>query len=207
MDNASDNASSVVADMRRTAAALLVFAVGACGSGTPQGAGGAGGASVGTGGSGAGGGAGSNGTGGAGAGGAGAGGTAGAAGGGSGGAAGSTGAGGSTGSGGAGGSAHDGGSSDTGGNDAPGACSAATTLVDCDALAGCHPVFFDPQTCGCASLGCCAHFMRCADGAVGQCQNPGLSCTIAQPHCEGPYVIGYSNGCYEGCVRLTDCAP
>lgn len=101
-----------------------------------------------------------------------------------------------------------GGSSDSGQADVPaGACTAATTLAACDARVGCHPVFVDPQTCGCASLGCCAHFSRCADGDLAQCANAGIGCTIAAPHCEGPYVIGYSGVCYEGCVRASECAP
>ena len=96
---------------------------------------------------------------------------------------------------------------DAGSLDASGPCSTAATAAACDARAGCHSVFFDPNTCGCAALGCCAHFSKCAEGAQAICKNTGLGCTIAQPFCEGPYVIAYSNGCYEGCVRMTECAP
>ena len=55
--------------------------------------------------------------------------------------------------------------------------------------------------------GCCAHFSRCADGAHAVCKTNGINCTISQPYCEGSYVVGYSSGCYEGCVRMTACAP
>ena len=91
--------------------------------------------------------------------------------------------------------------------DASGPCSTATTAAACDALTGCHSVFFDPQTCGCAGLGCCAHFSACADGGQALCKASGLICMRAPPHCEGPYVVSYSGWCYEGCVRMTECAP
>lgn len=101
-----------------------------------------------------------------------------------------------------------GGSLDSGQADAlSGACAQATTLVDCDARVGCHPVFVDPQDCRCTSLGCCAHFSRCANGDLAQCTNTGIGCTIQTPYCEGPYVVGYSGVCYEGCVRASECAP
>ena len=91
--------------------------------------------------------------------------------------------------------------------DAGGACSSATTAAACDARTGCHSVFFDPQTCGCATVGCCAHFSACANGAQAVCKSAAILCNSAPPHCEGQYVIAYSNGCYEGCVRMTECAP
>ena len=96
---------------------------------------------------------------------------------------------------------------DAGSSDASGACALATTVDECDARAGCHSVFVDPGNCRCAALGCCAHFSRCADAAQALCKDNGLLCTMAQPHCEGPYVIGFASGCYEGCVRMTACAP
>ncbi len=85
-------------------------------------------------------------------------------------------------------------------------CSQATTLETCDARPECHPVFVDNRTCGCAALGCCAKFSRCADGATAVCKTPSLICDSVGPYCEGPYVVGYTTGCYEGCVRSTDCA-
>jgi hypothetical protein len=86
------------------------------------------------------------------------------------------------------------------------ACATLTTLAACDARSDCHSVFYDPGTCGCATPGCCAHFSSCADGATANCRGP-AACAIASPHCESPYVIAYSNSCFEGCVRATACAP
>ena len=68
-------------------------------------------------------------------------------------------------------------------------------------------MFVDPQNCRCAAIGCCTRFSRCADGDQAMCKNTGLSCTLAQPHCEGPYVVSYVSTCYEGCVKVKDCEP
>jgi hypothetical protein len=54
--------------------------------------------------------------------------------------------------------------------------------------------------------GCCMKFSRCADGAA-NCKGGNIACTIATPHCEAPYVLSYTQSCYEGCVRATECAP
>jgi hypothetical protein len=87
-----------------------------------------------------------------------------------------------------------------------GNCSAAINLADCDARPACHPVFIDLLVCGCAAAGCCTHYQRCAEGKKATCSPPaGFGCLIQQPHCEGPYVVGYTSSCYEGCVRATDC--
>ncbi|MEP6654693.1 MAG: hypothetical protein ABJA82_15125 [Myxococcales bacterium] len=88
------------------------------------------------------------------------------------------------------------------------ACAQVTTLADCDGRADCHSVFVDSQLCGCASLGCCAHFSRCAAGDKAACtaSKPG-GCDAVTPHCEGPYVVAYTATCFEGCVKQTDCAP
>jgi hypothetical protein len=87
-----------------------------------------------------------------------------------------------------------------------GNCSAAIVLADCDARPGCHPVFIDQMVCGCAAPGCCIHYQRCTEGKKATCTPPaGFGCTIQQPSCEGPYVVGYTSNCYEGCVRATDC--
>lgn len=96
---------------------------------------------------------------------------------------------------------------DAGSMDARSPCSSATSAADCDARTSCHSVFVDPHTCGCALLGCCAHFSVCVEGAQAVCKNATLICNSAPPYCEGPYVIAYSNGCYEGCVRMAECAP
>ena len=89
----------------------------------------------------------------------------------------------------------------------PIACSQVTTLADCDARADCHSVFVDSQNCRCAALGCCAQFQRCVAGDKALCASPALTCKVAQPYCEGPYVLSYTASCYEGCVKSTDCAP
>jgi len=85
-------------------------------------------------------------------------------------------------------------------------CDQATTLDACDARPDCHPVFVDNRTCGCAALGCCAKFSRCAAGATALCKAPPIACDALTPYCEGPYVVSYTNACYEGCVRSSDCA-
>jgi len=89
--------------------------------------------------------------------------------------------------------------------DAPGGCATATTESDCNALGVCHPVFVDGQNCGCATIGCCTRFSRCADGAKPTCSVTAVSCTVQTPYCEGPYVVSYAGGCYEGCVRASAC--
>ena len=88
-------------------------------------------------------------------------------------------------------------------------CADATTLDACQARTDCHAVFQDPGTCGCGSVGCCAKFQRCADGAKANCQAaPGLACGAMTPYCESPaYVVSYTATCFEGCVTPEECAP
>lgn len=87
----------------------------------------------------------------------------------------------------------------------PAACSITTTQESCDARPDCHSVFVDPGTCGCAAVGCCARFSRCADGKA-VCTPPQVTCKIATPYCEGPaYVLSYTSNCYEGCVPAAAC--
>ncbi len=88
-------------------------------------------------------------------------------------------------------------------------CSSVTTLNECELRSDCHSVFTDPGTCGCAAVGCCARFSRCADGDLAVCTPPQtFACTTAEPFCESPaYVHSYANSCYEGCVAPKDCAP
>ena len=85
-------------------------------------------------------------------------------------------------------------------------CADVTTMAACDLRTDCHTVFHDPQTCGCASIGCCAKFLRCAVGDRANCKGP-AACDALTPHCEGPYVVSYTGACYEGCARATECAP
>jgi Kazal-type serine protease inhibitor domain len=93
------------------------------------------------------------------------------------------------------------------GDAASGGCSQVTTQTECDSRSDCHSVFQDPGTCGCAPAGCCAHFNRCADGGRANCNPPvQFGCTIIQPFCEAPYVLSYTNVCYEGCVLQSECA-
>jgi hypothetical protein len=85
-------------------------------------------------------------------------------------------------------------------------CAQVTTLAQCELRTDCHSVFVDPGTCGCAAVGCCAHFSRCAAGDKARCTGM-PACMIVAPHCEGPYVVAYADTCYDGCVQQKDCAP
>ena len=86
-----------------------------------------------------------------------------------------------------------------------GACMAATTVAACDTRSDCHAVFRDEGTCDCAAPGCCTHFVHCADGDRARCTSGVVLCDALTPDCEGPYVVGYIEGCYEGCVRASEC--
>jgi len=77
----------------------------------------------------------------------------------------------------------------------------------CDLRTDCHSVFIDKQDCMCNGAGCCARFLRCAEGGVAKCSPGTIACDVVEPHCEGEYVVGYTDACYEGCVRMTECAP
>jgi hypothetical protein len=89
----------------------------------------------------------------------------------------------------------------------PVTCDAVTTLDGCEARTDCHSVFVDPGTCGCAAVGCCAHFSRCVAGDKAKCTPPTLLCRVATPFCEGTFVVAYTDSCFEGCVQKKDCAP
>jgi hypothetical protein len=87
-------------------------------------------------------------------------------------------------------------------------CSFASTFEECEARPECHSVFVDPGTCGCATVGCCADFSHCADGAQADCLGAQVMCDAMTPFCDNPaYVLSYSGFCYEGCVDPKDCAP
>jgi len=86
-------------------------------------------------------------------------------------------------------------------------CAGQATVELCDARTDCHSVFVDAQDCRCGGLGCCARFSRCADGDKAKCSPGAIACDALAPHCEGEYVVGYTDACYEGCVRMTECAP
>ena len=85
-------------------------------------------------------------------------------------------------------------------------CAYIETLEECEVEYGCHPVFEDPGTCGCAGIGCCARFASCAQGSQADCVGP-ANCERVTPFCDDPaYVVSYANGCFEGCVRPEICA-
>ena len=88
-------------------------------------------------------------------------------------------------------------------------CASVSTLDECEVRTDCHSVFVDPGTCGCAAVGCCAHFSRCADGDLVPCKASAPGCASPPPFCETPvYVVSYANnGCPDGCVQPKDCAP
>jgi hypothetical protein len=87
------------------------------------------------------------------------------------------------------------------------ACEDVRTLTECEGRVDCYSVFEDPRTCGCAALGCCARFTRCARGNTATCKPPPILCDAVEPYCEGSYVIAYTQSCFEGCVHQKDCAP
>jgi hypothetical protein len=75
----------------------------------------------------------------------------------------------------------------------------------CDASPVCHSVIRDDsQLCDCAAAGCCTEFVRCAPGKQADCTGP-ARCHQKEPYCSGPYVVSYTNQCYEGCVEATAC--
>jgi hypothetical protein len=78
-------------------------------------------------------------------------------------------------------------------------------LMACEQNADCHAVFVDNQNCGCGALGCCAQFARCAEGATADCRGGNVICDAVPPYCEGEYVVAFTGGCYEGCVRAAVC--
>lgn len=85
-------------------------------------------------------------------------------------------------------------------------CSQAITDEACDAMPTCHSVFVDRELCGCGSPGCCAQFLRCADGPSADCKGTDVNCEAQTPYCEAPtFVVSFANACYEGCVRAQDC--
>lgn len=91
------------------------------------------------------------------------------------------------------------------GPDGPASCGQLGTQQACEQRSDCHAVFEDPRDCACAALGCCARFKQCATGGLAQCSGT-VAFNTASPYCEGPYVVAYANGCFEGCVAKTDCA-
>jgi hypothetical protein len=81
----------------------------------------------------------------------------------------------------------------------------AKEQADCDASPDCHSVYYDAGPCQCATAGCCTYFDHCAPGKAADCAGPATCETDAAVTCEGPYVVSYANGCYEGCVLASEC--
>jgi hypothetical protein len=72
----------------------------------------------------------------------------------------------------------------------------------------CHPVYQTQNACGCVAPGCCTFFDHCAQNKYADCTGSGgVVCNLAPPDCQGPYTVGYLNGCYEGCVLTQSCPP
>ena len=87
-------------------------------------------------------------------------------------------------------------------------CSQITTVAECDVRSDCHSVYRSLGACGCATAGCCMRFLSCASGGTATCVPPSsFGCTIPTPQCDSPYVLSYTPGCYEGCVKTTECGP
>ncbi len=84
-------------------------------------------------------------------------------------------------------------------------CASVTTLEACDARGDCHAVFEDPRNCACQALGCCAQFSRCAAGDRAHCMSGAVLCDALTPYCEQPYTVSFTDSCYEGCVRSSEC--
>lgn len=99
-------------------------------------------------------------------------------------------------------------------NDPPAPCPAVACTcaqlgeADCHQAAECHAVYqHEAQDCFCEAPGCCQRFAFCAQGSAADCAERQVACDQPAPYCDGPYTIGYRDGCYEGCVRQADCAP
>jgi hypothetical protein len=93
----------------------------------------------------------------------------------------------------------------------PGACPPPRCLAldeaTCAVEPGCHRVFVNEPNCGCAPAGCCTKFSHCAEGEFADCTGGEVICDALPPTCEGSFVVAFSNGCYEGCASMDECAP
>lgn len=71
----------------------------------------------------------------------------------------------------------------------------------------CHAVYNADAVpvCDCNTPGCCIFFERCSEGPAICEAPPEILCDRIPPECDGPYVIGYRGGCYEGCARIEEC--
>lgn len=86
-------------------------------------------------------------------------------------------------------------------------CSTVDNEADCNLLVNCHSVYQDLGTCGCGTPGCCTRFSFCAPGETADCEGANVDCEAVTPLCEPPtFAVSYSGTCYEGCVKVEDCA-
>ncbi len=91
---------------------------------------------------------------------------------------------------------------------APPVCGQLTTQAACDEHSDCHSVFQQQSPCACSTPGCCMTFWYCRDGATARCSGTITTrdCALNTPLCQAPYVVGYGNYCYEGCVLASKCS-
>jgi len=87
-------------------------------------------------------------------------------------------------------------------------CTVLGTQDACQARIDCHSVY-TPNACDCDAC-CCTLFNHCAEGGTADCKGP-ANCDVpapdcANPFCNGMFALGYSAGCYEGCVLTKQCA-
>jgi hypothetical protein len=85
-------------------------------------------------------------------------------------------------------------------------CAGIGSEEECRASADCHAVYQQADGCNCDTVGCCQEFAYCASGDRPRCVDPGVACAAASPLCGGDFTVGYSDFCYEGCVRADECA-
>jgi hypothetical protein len=88
-------------------------------------------------------------------------------------------------------------------------CQQLNDVTSCSARSDCHAVY-EPAACACVNC-CCTVFSQCASGGTANCKGQAF-CNIAPPDCSnsacnGDYTVAYANGCYEGCVLTSECAP
>ena len=76
-------------------------------------------------------------------------------------------------------------------------CSTTNDQLLRDARPDCHSIFGGPG----------GTFSGCNPGAKAHC-SPLVTCAVGPPNCPAGTVVAYmAAGCYEGCVRPTECAP
>jgi hypothetical protein len=88
-------------------------------------------------------------------------------------------------------------------------CDQITTQTECDARPDCHEIY-EPGQCQCNGC-CCTFYSRCESSSVADCKGPAFCKSLppdcGNPACNGMFTVAYANGCYDGCVLATACAP